>query len=90
LDQQLPRERIVAGQVVRLWITKGTRKQTKEARFYHCCVDDGTSAEGWSLEISRADYQKLRVGDSVKVRLSPRWKAVYAITQVPSGGPAPR
>ena len=78
----MPRHQEITGQVVKRWTFEEEGADDKSKTRFCCCVDDGTSAEGWSFRISKAQYKQLHTGDVVSVSFNPRWHKVGAIKAV--------
>lgn len=83
--QAFPERSTFNGQVVKRW-TYETRGEDNTQTHYCCCIDDGTSPEGWSFEIGRQLYSHMRVGDIVYVDFSPRW---HKVNEIQLAAPAP-
>lgn len=83
----IPTHAEFTGQVVKRWNYESGGEDNET--IYCCCIDDGTSPEGWSFRIEHALYEQLRVGDTVSVAFNPRWHEVEQIqpaTPVPDPG----
>ena len=78
----VPSHQEITGQVVKRWTYQEEGADDKTKTRFCCCVDDGTSAEGWSFRISKAQYKQIHTGDIVSVSFNPRWHKVRAIKAV--------
>jgi len=82
---RLPARRQITGQVVKRWTFQDDDEDHPKTRFC-CCVDDGTSAEGWVFQISKAQYKQIHTDDIVSVSFNPRWYKVKQFQVAQTGG----
>jgi hypothetical protein len=73
---RVPARQEVTGQVVKRWTYEEEEADDKTKTRFCCCVDDGTSTEGWAFRISKAQYKQMHTGDVVSVSFNPRWHKV--------------
>ena len=81
---RLPAHQEITGQVVKRWTYQEEEADDKTKTRFCCCVDDGTSAEGWAFQISKAQYKQMHTGDIVSVSFNPRW---HKVRQLHAGAP---
>lgn len=76
------------GQVVKRWTYERSSggEDSDPKTYYCCCIDDGTSPEGWSFSILEPIWHRVRVGDMVSVAFNPRW---HKIKKLELNAPAP-
>ena len=87
---RVPAHQQITGQVVKRWTFVEEDADDKRKTRFCCCVDDGTSAEGWAFLISKAQYKELHTGDVVSVSFNPRWHKVKRLQAVAPASPAAR
>jgi len=78
---RVPAHQQVTGQVVKRWTFQDDDEEKTKTRFC-CCIDDGTSAEGWAFLISKAQYKQTHTGDIVSVSFNPRWHKVKRLQSI--------
>jgi len=80
----IPNRETFTGQVVKRWTYESGGEDG--TTHYCCCIDDGTSPEGWSFRIERSVYTQMHVGDIVHVDFNPRW---HTLNRIQLAAPAP-
>lgn len=81
---RMPAHQQITGQVVKRWTYQEEEADDKTKTRFCCCVDDGTSTEGWAFQISKAQYKQIHTGDVVSVSFNPRW---HKVRQLHSSAP---
>jgi hypothetical protein len=79
----------ITGQVVKRWTYEDGDEERRKTRFC-CCIDDGTSAEGWAFRIRKSQYKQIHTGDIVSVNFNPRWHTVKRLQPATPASPARR
>ena len=86
---RIPAHQQITGQVVRHWTYQDGDEDHSKTRFC-CCIDDGSSAEGWAFQIGKAQYKQLHTDDIVTVIFNPRWHKVEQFQSAVPTSPASR